>query len=78
MKFSWEVFKIKMTSRKFWISIAALATAIMTLNNCGDNTILQVTSIITAAGVAVGYAIGNGLTDDTAQKVAEATVKTLE
>lgn len=62
-KFSWQVFAIKVTSRKFWVAIAGLATAIMTYKNCDQNTIVQVTAIISAAGVAVGYMLANGLSD---------------
>ena len=64
MIFSWEIFKIKMTSRKLWISIGGLATSIMAYLNCDSNTIVQVTAIISALGTVVGYLIANGLTDD--------------
>lgn len=62
-KFSWDVFAIKMTSRKLWISIAGLATSIMAYLNCDSNTIVQVTSIIGAIGTVVGYLVANGLSD---------------
>lgn len=62
-KFSWDVFAIKITSRKLWISIAGLATSIMAYMNCDSNTIVQVTSIIGAVGTVVGYLIANGLSD---------------
>lgn len=65
MKFSWSVFAIKITSRKFWVALAGLATAIMAFFACDSNTTVQVTSVITALGTVVGYLIANGLTDST-------------
>ena len=66
-KFSWDVFAIKITSRKFWVALAGLATSIMAFMQCDSNTIVQVTAIIGALGSVVGYLIANGLTDDTLQ-----------
>ncbi len=62
--FSWDIFFIKITSRKFWLAIAGLVTAVMAYNNCDSNTIVQVTAIIGGLGTVVGYLIANGLTDD--------------
>jgi len=62
-KFSWDVFAIKITSRKLWVALAGLATSIMAYMNCDSNTIVQVTSIIGAVGTVVGYLIANGLSD---------------
>ncbi|MGE4214830.1 MAG: hypothetical protein AB7E42_08655 [Anaerotignaceae bacterium] len=64
-KFSWDVFVIKLTSRKFWVAVAGLATSIMAFMQCDSNTIVQVTAIIGALGSVVGYLIANGLTEDT-------------
>ncbi|HCT65345.1 MAG TPA: hypothetical protein DIC60_08805 [Lachnospiraceae bacterium] len=63
-KFDFDLFLIKITSRKFWVALAGLATAIMTFMNCDNNAVVQVTSIITALGSVVGYLLANGLTDD--------------
>ncbi|MEA5085124.1 MAG: hypothetical protein VB018_13400 [Lachnospiraceae bacterium] len=63
-KFDFDLFLIKITSRKFWVALAGLATAVMTFMNCDNNEIVQVASIITALGSVVGYLIANGLTDD--------------
>ena len=65
MKFSWDLFFIKITSRKFWVAVAGLATSIMAFLNCNANTIVQVTAMIGAFGSVVGYLIANGLTEDT-------------
>lgn len=74
MKFSWDVFAIKITSRKFWVALAGLATSIMAFMQCDSNTIVQVTAIITALGSVVGYLIANGLTDDTSTTTTETAV----
>lgn len=71
MKFDWNVFFIKITSRKFWVALAGLITSIMAFFNCNNETIVQVAAIIAAVGTVVGYLIANGLTDD-AIKTAEA------
>lgn len=63
-KFDFDLFLIKITSRKFWVALAGLATAIMAFMNCDNNQVVQVASIITALGSVVGYLIANGLTDD--------------
>lgn len=64
-KFSWDVFFIKITSRKFWIAVAGFITSVMTFLNYSDNAIVQVAAIIMAFGSVIGYLIANGLTDDT-------------
>lgn len=72
MKFSWDLFAIKITSRKFWVALAGLATSIMAFMQCDSNRIVQVTAIIGALGSVVGYLIANGLKEDTtADKSAE-------
>ncbi len=78
MKFSWDIFAIKITSRKFWVAIAGLATSIMAFGNCESNTIVQVTSIIGAIGTVVGYLIANGLTEDTTTTTATESTETKE
>lgn len=74
MKFSWDVFAIKVTSRKFWMALAGLATSVMAFMQCDSNTIVQVTAIIGALGSVVGYLIANGLTDEAAN-LGEQTAK---
>jgi len=74
MKFSWDVFAIKITSRKFWVALAGLATSVMAFANCDSNTIVQVTAVIGALGTVVGYLIANGLTEDTITTSTETAV----
>jgi hypothetical protein len=73
-KFSWDVFAIKITSRKFWVALAGLATSVMAFMQCDSNTIVQVTAIIGALGSVVGYLIANGLTEDVVTTSVEETV----
>ena len=73
-KFSWDVFAIKITSRKFWVALAGLATSVMAFMQCDSNTIVQVTAIIGALGSVVGYLIANGLTEDVVTTTTETTV----
>lgn len=53
----------KLTSRKFWVSLAGLATAIMVLNKTDTSTQEQVTALIMAAASVVAYIVGEGLVD---------------
>ena len=53
----------KLTSRKFWVSVAS-STSMMILATGGtENTATQVTAIIMAGASVVAYIIGEGLTD---------------
>lgn len=60
MKIDW---KRKLTSRKFWVSIATFVT--MILIYCGEDSTQaeQIASIIMAGATCIAYIIGEGLTD---------------
>lgn len=55
--------KRKLTSRKFWLSVATFVS--MLLIYCGDDTsdAEQVASLIMAGATVIGYVIGEGLAD---------------
>lgn len=55
--------KRKLTSRKFWLSVAAFVSLLIIA--CGkDKTVAeQVSAIIMAGATVIGYVIGEGLTD---------------
>ncbi|MFD1268856.1 hypothetical protein ACFQ3Y_15735 [Paenibacillus motobuensis] len=55
--------KRKLSSRKFWALIAALATSVMTAAGAGDNTVVQVTGVIGAVGACVAYMLAEGISD---------------
>lgn len=72
MKFDWDLFYIKITSRKFWVALAGLITSIMAFFNCNNETVVQVAALISTLGSVIGYLVANGLTEDT---TAETSVK---
>ena len=53
----------KLTSRKFWMSLATLVFLIMVYCGAGEDSATQVVSIIMAAATVIGYTIGEGLAD---------------
>lgn len=55
--------KRKLSSRKFWALLAALATSVMAIVGADENTTLQVTGVITAAGAAIAYMLAEGYAD---------------
>lgn len=60
MKIDW---KRKLTSRKWWVSVAALVSGLI-LAFGGESDIAQtVSGCIMAAAAVVGYTIGEGLAD---------------
>lgn len=55
--------KKKLTSRKFWLSIASFVSMIMIANGSTENQASQIAAIIMAGATVIGYAIGEGLAD---------------
>lgn len=53
----------KLTSRKWWTSIASFVTLMIIACGGAESTATQVASIIMAGAIVVGYTIGEGLTD---------------
>ena len=55
--------KRKLTSRKFWIAVCSFITLILIA--CGKTEVeaKQVAAIVMAGAVALGYILGEGLTD---------------
>lgn len=62
-KFTVDDLVWKLTSRKFWMSIATLVFLIMVYVGADEDSATQVVSIIMAAATAVGYMVGEGLSD---------------
>lgn len=62
-KISWNDILRKLTSRKFWISIATMVFLIMVYVGADENQATQVVAIIMAGATAIGYLIGEGLAD---------------
>ena len=55
--------KRKLTSRKFWVSIAAFVTMILIFFNVDKGTSEQVAALIMAGATIIGYVVGEGLAD---------------
>ena len=60
MKIDWTR---KLTSRKWWISIAAFVSMLIVASGAGEDTAKTVTSLIMAGAAAIAYTIGEGLAD---------------
>lgn len=59
-KINW---KQKLSSRKFWAAVAGFVSAILVAANTSENTVAQVTAIITAGGVLAAYILGESVVD---------------
>ena len=53
----------KLTSRKFWLSIASFVSMLVVALGGAESTATQVAALIMAGATVVGYVIGEGLTD---------------
>ena len=53
----------KLTSRKFWLSIASFVAMLMVALGQPEATATQVTSLIMAGATVIGYVIGEDLAD---------------
>ena len=53
----------KLTSRKFWLSIASFVAMLIVALGQPEATATQVTSLIMAGATVIGYVIGEGLAD---------------
>lgn len=60
--------KRKLTSRKFWMSIATFVTMLMVYFGEDASQAEQVASIIVAGGTVIAYIIGEGLVDAGSKK----------
>ena len=60
MKIDW---KKKLTSRKFWVSIAGFVSMLIVACGVAEEVATQVSAIIMAGASVIGYAIGEGLAD---------------
>ena len=55
--------KRKLTSRKWWVSVAALVSGLILAFGGGDQVAQTVSGCIMATAAVVGYTIGEGLAD---------------
>lgn len=62
----WEVsmdWKRKLTSRKFWLSVASFVTMLLVYFGKSESEAAQVSALIMAGATVIGYVIGEGLAD---------------
>ena len=60
MKIDW---KRKLTSRKFWLSVASFVSLLVVALGKSESDASQVAVIIMSAATVIGYVIGEGLAD---------------
>lgn len=60
MKIDWVK---KLTSRKFWMSVASFVSMMIVYCGGSDNKATQTAALIMAGATVIGYVIGEGLAD---------------
>ena len=60
MKIDW---KRKLTSRKFWVSIAAFVTMLIVYFTGDSEKAEKISALIMAGATVIGYVLSEGLTD---------------
>lgn len=55
--------KRKLTSRKFWMSIASFVAMLLVCFGKDASWVEKVTALIMAGGTVIAYVIGEGMTD---------------
>ena len=73
MKIDWRQ---KLSSRKFWAAAAGFISALLVAFRTDENTISQVSAIITAGGVLVAYILGEALVDSNRTDTPDSSAKT--
>lgn len=53
----------KLTSRKFWLSLASFISMMIVFFGGSENKAAQVSALIMAGATVIGYVIGEGLAD---------------
>lgn len=53
----------KLTSRKFWMAVAAFVVGVLALFNVDANTTQQISGVIMSLGSVIAYIVGEGLVD---------------
>lgn len=57
--------KSKLTSRKFWVSLAAFVSQLVVLFGGAESDAVKITALIMAGATVIGYALAEGLVDST-------------
>ena len=78
MKITWDDIARKLTSRKFWVALAAFVAGIMVYRGADASSAESVVSLMMAGASALAYILGEGLVDarkERARAVADCTHK---
>lgn len=67
MKINWSQ---KLTSRKFWMAVAAFVVGVLALFGTEANTTQQISGVIMSLGAVIAYIVGEGLVDSASAGVA--------
>jgi siroheme synthase (precorrin-2 oxidase/ferrochelatase) len=57
--------KTKLTSRKFWVSLAAFVSQLIVVFGGAESDAVKITALIMAGATVIGYALAEGLVDST-------------
>ena len=55
--------KIKLTSRKFWMAVAGFIAPLTLAFGVSESTVSQITAIIMSGASCIAYIVGEGLVD---------------
>lgn len=58
--------KRKLSSRKFWLSLASFISSLLVAFNVGEDTVTKIVAIISSLGVVVAYVVSEAIIDSTA------------
>lgn len=72
MKINWTQ---KLTSRKFWMAVAAFVVGVLALFGSDANTTQQISGVIMSLGAVVAYIAGEGLVDASAASTTSTATK---
>ena len=72
MKINWIQ---KLTSRKFWLALAAFVVGVLALFGTDANTTQQISGVIMSLGAVVAYIVGEGLIDSSAASTTSTATK---
>lgn len=68
MKIDWAK---KLSSRKFWLAVAAFVTSLIAVFGGSEAVAVQVAGLITAAGSIIAYCLAEGFADGGSRITAE-------
>jgi amino acid transporter len=58
----------KLSSRKFWAMVAAVVVSVLAMFHYSEETLVQITSLVTSVGAIITYIIGESSIDKSNKK----------